>query len=59
MYRGGLVKANRPIPNVTQLRTILRDRSMDVGPVGIDRRTGPGAIWPLLLASDLVPDPVM
>lgn len=57
MYRSGLMHANRPIPGVNPLRTLLRDRSMDVGPVGIDRRTGPGAIWPLLLASDLQPDP--
>ena len=57
MYRSGLVKLGRAIPNVNGLRTILRDRSMDLAPIGIDRRTGPGAIWPLLLAIDLVPDP--
>lgn len=57
MYRSGLMKLGRAIPNVNGLRTILRDRSMDLAPIGIDRRTGPGAIWPLLLAIDLVPDP--
>ena len=54
MYRSGLIVRRRSIPTATQLRTILRDRSMDFEPNGIDRRTGPGAIWPLLLASDLL-----
>jgi subtilisin family serine protease len=57
MYRSGLIQRRRPIPAVESLRSILRDRSMDLAPIGIDRRTGPGAIWPLLLASDLEPDP--
>jgi subtilisin family serine protease len=57
MYRSGLIQRRRPIPSVESLRSILRDRSMDLAPIGVDRRTGPGAIWPLLLASDLEPDP--
>jgi subtilisin len=56
LYRSGLQKLGRAIPGIEPLRTLLRDRSMDVGTVGIDRRTGPGAIWPLLLAMDLVPN---
>lgn len=57
LYRDGLVKRGLPIPKVAELRKLLQSDSMDVGDTGIDRRTGPGAIWPLLLANNLTPLP--
>lgn len=55
-YRSGLVQRKRTIPNVADLRKKLASHSLDVGDPGVDRRTGPGATWPLLLANDLQPD---
>ncbi|MFO0937814.1 MAG: S8 family serine peptidase [Gemmataceae bacterium] len=56
LYRSGLALAKRPIPSVFELRKILASNAVDVETPGVDRRTGPGATWPLLLANDLQPD---
>lgn len=53
LFRSGLVTRGMAVPKVAELRQILRERSMDVGPIGVDRRTGPGAIMPVLLANYL------
>jgi subtilisin family serine protease len=58
LFRAGLVERNMPIPTVTELRKLLNSRSMDLGTPGVDRRTGPGAAWPMLLASLLEADPM-
>jgi len=56
LYRAGLLLSGRPIPSVFDLRKKLANNAMDVDATGVDRRTGPGATWPLLLANDLQPD---
>lgn len=53
LYRAGLVARGLPVPKVSELRAILRADSMDVGEPGVDRRTGAGALWPVLLANNL------
>lgn len=61
LYRAELVRLNKPVPKTAELREILKSDSMDVGTPGIDRRTGPGAMWALLLANNLIdaPPPVV
>jgi len=56
LYRSGLAALGRAIPNVFDLRKLLASNALDVGTPGVDRRTGPGATWPLLLANDLRKD---
>lgn len=57
LYRSGLKKQGRSIPTVAELRSILNSDSTDTHTPGVDRRTGPGFITPLLLALDLAPEP--
>lgn len=57
LYRSGLIERGRKIPTMAELQAMLIARSMDLGTPGIDRRTGPGALWPVLLAMDLEGDP--
>lgn len=57
LYRAALVKARLPIPPISEIRRMLGVDSTDVGAPGVDRRTGPGALLPTLLLSNLVPDP--
>lgn len=57
LYLSALLKAGKPIPSTADIQAMLKSDSMDVHDSGIDRRTGPGAIWPMLLANNLVDDP--
>lgn len=57
LFRAGLKKFGRPIPTIAELRKLLQSDSTDVHTPGIDRRTGPGFLTPLLLALNLNPDP--
>lgn len=57
LYLSALIKAGKPKPTTEQLRKLLVDDSMDVHDPGVDRRTGPGTISPLLLANNLVDAP--
>lgn len=57
LFRSALKLANRPIPNVYDMRALLSRRSTDVGTPGDDRRSGPGFANPLLLELAVVPDP--
>lgn len=57
LYRAALKKLGLPIPGVAELRALLFGDSTDIGPVGDDRRTGPGWVNPLLLMLNLTKDP--
>lgn len=57
LYRAALVKAGMPIPPIADIRRMLGLDSTDVGAPGVDRRTGPGALLPVLLLSNLTADP--
>jgi subtilisin family serine protease len=57
LYRAGLIERGREIPTILDLREKLIRMARDVHTLGIDNRTGPGAIWPNLLAMDLEEDP--
>lgn len=57
LFRSALKKAGRPIPPIEDLRKLLVRQATDTHTPGIDRRTGPGWITPILLALDLTPDP--
>lgn len=57
LYRSALVKASKPIPTTAEIQAMLKSDSMDVHSPGVDNRTGPGAISPLLLANNLVDAP--
>jgi subtilisin family serine protease len=57
LYRAALKAANMPIPHVVDLRKLLFSRSTDTGTPGVDNKTGPGWITPVLLALNLTPDP--
>lgn len=57
LHLSGLKKmSGRTMPTVQKLRAMLAGSSLDVHTPGVDNRTGPGAIWPLLLANDLEAD---
>lgn len=56
-YRAALLANNLPVPKIDELRALLRTDAVDVGAPGVDRRTGPGFLSPLLLTLNLVPDP--
>lgn len=56
-YRAALVRASLPIPNIYELRRLMQSRSTDTYTPGVDRRTGPGWITPLLLALHATADP--
>ena len=45
------------MPPTPVVQKMLLERSMDIGEAGVDLRTGPGILWPVLLANDLTPDP--
>lgn len=57
LYRAAIIKAGLPIPNVYELRELLKSDSTDTHTPGDDRRTGPGWITPILLSLNLTPDP--
>lgn len=57
LFRSGLKKAGMRIPNITELRSTMFADATDAHTPGIDRRTGPGWITPILLALNLNPDP--
>jgi subtilisin len=57
LYRSALKKHGQPIPTIAELRAMLRSDSTDTHTPGVDRRTGPGWITPILLALNLTPDP--
>lgn len=57
LFRSALKKTGRPIPAIEDLRKLLVRNATDTHTPGIDRRTGPGWIAPILLALDLIPDP--
>jgi subtilisin family serine protease len=60
LYRAALVRAGLPVPKVAELRKLLGIDSTDVYQKGIDRRTGPGALLPILLTTNLtaLPPPI-
>ena len=57
LYRAMLVKSGQKVPTVAGLRKLLGIDATDVYQKGIDRRTGPGALLPVLLAVNLDPAP--
>lgn len=57
LYLSCLIKLGKPLPTAADIQRILQSDSMDVHTPGVDRRAGPGAIWPLLLANNLVDAP--
>lgn len=57
LYLSCLLKLGKPLPTAQDIQKILQTDSMDVHTPGVDRRAGPGAIWPLLLANNLVDAP--
>ena len=57
LYRAALKKAGLPIPKIDGVRRMLGVDSTDVYEKGIDRRTGPGALLPLLLTMNVEADP--
>lgn len=57
LYRAALVKTGQAVPKIDEVRRILGVDSTDVYQQGIDRRTGPGALLPILLAVSLEADP--
>lgn len=56
-FRGGLKDRGMPIPNIWDLKAMLQSDSTDTHTPGVDLRTGPGFISPVLLAMALSPDP--
>jgi len=57
LYLSALKKAGKPKPTTAELQALLKSDAMDVHTPGIDNRTGPGTISPLLLANNLVDAP--
>lgn len=57
LYRSALKKKGKPIPKTDGIRAILVNDALDVHDPGVDVRTGPGMISPVLLASNLVDAP--
>jgi subtilisin family serine protease len=57
LFRSALKKKGLPIPTMKQLQALLIERSMDVDQPGVDRRAGPGVIFPILLRMLLTPLP--
>jgi subtilisin family serine protease len=57
LFRASRRKLGMSIPTTFEMREMLSFRAVDVHTPGDDRRTGPGAISPLLLALNLTPDP--
>ena len=57
LYAACCIKLGKPLPTAADIQKILQSDSMDVHTPGVDRRAGPGAIWPLLLANNLVDNP--
>lgn len=57
LFRAARRKFGMTIPTTFEMRELLAFRSMDIHTPGDDRRTGPGAISPLLLALNLTLDP--
>ena len=58
LFRAGLKAAGRTIPTIAELRKLLQSASTDTAAPGVDRRTGPGWVTPILLALNLAPDPL-
>jgi subtilisin family serine protease len=57
LYRAAMTRLGRVIPGIDGVRRTLGIDSTDVYTVGIDRRTGPGALLPVLLVNNLTADP--
>lgn len=57
LYRSGLILHNKPIPKTAELRKTLVDDSLDADGNGVDLRTGPGLISPILLANNWIDAP--
>lgn len=57
LYRAALTKAGIVPPKIDAVRRMLGVDSTDVYTKGIDRRTGPGALLPILLTLNVEPDP--
>lgn len=57
LYLSCLKLKGKPFPTTAEMQKLLQSDSMDVAQPGVDRRAGPGAIWPLLLANNLVDAP--
>ncbi len=57
LYRSALTKKGLPIPSTAELQRLLIERSYDVDQPGVDRRSGPGVVWPTLLKLLLTPLP--
>lgn len=55
--RSGYKKLAKKIPSTAELNVLLQSRSMDTHTKGVDRRTGPGAAWPVLLVNLLTDSP--
>lgn len=45
------------MPPVAAVHKMLLERSMDIGEQGVDLRSGPGVLYPVLLANDFTADP--
>lgn len=57
LLRAAMKKAGRSLPKIDELRALLVRAATDAHTPGRDRRTGPGWLTPVLLASYLTPDP--
>lgn len=57
LFRSALKARGLPIPGIADLRKLLGVDSTDAHTPGVDRRTGPGWVTPILLALNLTPDP--
>lgn len=56
-YLSGLKRLGRPLPKTAEVIELLKSDSVDKHTPGVDRRTGPGVIWPGLFRSNLDPSP--
>lgn len=57
LYRAALKLRNLPVPRIEAVRAMLLSHSTDTHTPGVDRRTGPGWVTPILLSLSLDPDP--
>ncbi len=57
LIRGALKLSGKAIPEIFGLRELIFRKSTDIGPVGDDRRSGPGWLTPALLELGLVKTP--
>lgn len=52
-----LLKLGKKLHTTEEIQEMLKSDSRDAGPVGVDRRFGPGLMWPPLLKNNLVDVP--